>query len=470
VATFLLTTMPSNDLGLLTRSLPIGRELRARGHRVLCSNPAPAPRRLIEQGGFENALPDHALFDLMGGRQSLGGAVEYLCSGRWRRRHASVIGVLQELVPALPLRRARPTDDVWSMDHAGAMLGMMDPGFVRASCRAMLELVHRCNPNVVVDFWNPAAVIAARAAGKPLVTVIQADAHPLSRGFVWWKAAPSAPPSCVPAANRVLAELGLPGIRKMEELSVGDVTLVVGSPETDPLPPGADVTYVGMTLWQEEGAELPAWVEALGRDRPLVWVYSGNPRYGVSADSLDSAVVLEACVTALAGEDLDVVLTTGHHDLPDALRPLPARFRHTPFLPGLSMASRCDVLVHHGGYGSCQTGLHAGKPAVTLPTFSERESNARRLAALGAAELVEVRRSRGRKSVDAEALRSAVRRVLADASYGERARGLGDRLRAYGGPARAATLIERLARERGAHGVRASEAPTQGPRQELMAR
>lgn len=446
MATFLLTTMPSNDLGLLTRSLPIACELRDRGHRVLCCNPAAAPRRLIADGGFENALPGHALFDVMGGPQTLGGLLRYLRAGRWRRRHAGLAGALRELLPALPLRRAPATDEVWSMDHAGALLGMLDTGFVRASCRALLELVREVDPDVVIDFWNPMAVIAARAAGKPVATVIQADAHPLGRGFLWWRPPPSPPPpSSVPVVNRVLAELGLPRVARLEELSVGDLTLVVGSPETDPLPPGADVTYVGSLLWQQPGAELPAWIAPLGRERPLVWVYSGNPRYGSAAGVLDSAVVLEACVEALAAEDLDVVLTTGHHPLPDALLPLPERFRHAPFLPGLAMAGRCDLLVHHGGYGSCQAGLAAGKPAVILPTFSERESNARRLAALGAAEVVEVRRHRGRKTVDPAELRTAVARVVAGPSYAERARVVGAALRAHGGASRAASLIEGLA-------------------------
>jgi len=456
MATFLFTTLPSDDLGLLVRSLPIARELRAAGHRVLCCNPAPAPRRLIADGGFENALPDHPLYELLSGPRTLGGAAAYLRSGRWRKRHGNVLSLLRELLPSLPLRRAPASDDVWSMDHAGAMMGMLDAGFVRASCRALLEVVHRFDPDVVVDFWNPFAAVAARVAGKPLVTVIQADAHPLSRGFVWWKAPPAAPPSPVPVVNRVLAELGLPRIGRLEELSLGDLTLVVGSPETDPLPAAACVTYVGMTLWQEERAELPAWLAAPGRGRPLVWVYSGNPRYGVSGGSLDSAVVLEASLEALAGEDLDVVLTTGHHLLPEALLPLPDNFRHEPFLPGLALAGRCDVLVHHGGYGSCQTGLHAGKPAVILPTYSERESNARRLAALGAAEVVEVRRDRGRKSVDAGALRAAVRRVLSERSYAERARAAGEALRRYGGAARAAELIARFARERCGSGAMAS--------------
>lgn len=451
MATFLLTTAPTDDLGLLTRSLPVARELRARGHRVLCSNPAPAPRRLIADGGFENALPDHALFDVMAGSHGLGGVLDYLRSGRWRRRHVSAVAMLRELLPALPLRRAPPADDVWSMDHVAAMMGMLDAGFVRASCRALLELIRRVDPDVVVDFFNPMAVVAARAAGKPVATVIQADQHPLGRGFVWWKPAPAfPPPTCVPVVNGVMAELGLPRIARLEELSVGDLTLVVGSPETDPLPPGANVIHVGSILWQQDGSHLPAWMDALGRDRPLVWVYSGKPRYGISGGSLDSAVVLEACVRALAEEDVDVVLTTGHHRLPSALLPLPPRFRHAPYLPGLAMASRCDLLVHHGGYGSCQTGLDAGKPAVILPTFSERESNARRVATLGAAEVVEVRRAGRRKSVDPWTLRASVRRVLRDRSYADRARELGAALRAYGGPARATTLIEELARERSA--------------------
>lgn len=63
MARFLLTTLPTDDLQLLARSLAIARELAALGHQVLCSNPAPAPRRLIVDAGFENALPDSPQVD-----------------------------------------------------------------------------------------------------------------------------------------------------------------------------------------------------------------------------------------------------------------------------------------------------------------------------------------------------------------------------------------------------------------------
>jgi MGT family glycosyltransferase len=137
-----------------------------------------------------------------------------------------------------------------------------------------------------------------------------------------------------------------------------------------------------------------------------------------------------------------VVLTTGYHPLPREVLPLPANFRHEPYLPGLAMAERSDLLIHHGGLGSCQTGLVAGTPAVIIPTYAERESNARRVAALGAGVFVPVETIAGRKHVSAEDLRAAVKRVLADPSFAANARRMSHVLRAYGGASQAARLIE----------------------------
>ncbi|MCI0573773.1 MAG: hypothetical protein L0Y66_23805 [Myxococcaceae bacterium] len=443
---FLFTTLATDDLGLLTRSLPIAAELRDRGHEVVFSSPAKAPSVLVARAGFANLVPPHPLYDLLATKQTLGGLARFIASGRWRERHPSLIRFLRELVPALPRKRAPNTAEVWDMGHAGARMGLMNEGFVRANCEALRRTIVESRADVVVDFWNPFAVIAARSLGKPLVTVIQADAHPRSQGFIWWKAPPSDIPTPVPAVNEILAGYGLAPIRKLEEVCVGDLTLVVGMPESDPLPEDAGVTYVGPILWQERSARLPPAVTELAGDRPLIWVYSGNPRYGTGSGWLDSMVVLEACVEALGGERAHVVLTTGHQPLPTELLPLPAGFHHEPFVPGLEMAERCDLLIHHGGYGSCQTGLYAGKPQVILPTYSERESNARRIAAMGTGVLVPVETSRNVKRVRTEELRSAVRRVLEDPSYAANARRMSERMRSYGGAAYASSLIEDFGR------------------------
>lgn len=441
---FLFTTLPTNDLGLLTRSLPIAHELTARGHRILFCSPAKAPSQMIAEAGFENLLPRHPIYDLVAEGQDLTGLIRILTSGRWRENSTNLLEFLYKLILAAPLKSAPQTLEIWNMDHAAALMGMLNPGFVRANCEAFRKLLIDCQADVLVDFWNPFAVIAARSLKIPVIAVIQADAHPDNKGFIWWKTPPTDIPTPITTVNKVMAEHNLPPIRTLGDLSVGNLTLVVGTPETDPLPEHAEVTYIGPILWQKEHAELPAWIDDLSRDKPLIWLYSGNPRYSSNSESLDSVVILHACIAALANENMHVVVTTGHHPLPTDLLPLPANFHHVSFVPGLAMAARSDLLIHHGGYGSCQTGLYMGKPSVIMPTYSERESNARRIAALGAGAMVAVDTTSGKKQVNTVELKETVRRVLADPSYKTRAAQISEKMHAYRGVTHATETIEKF--------------------------
>jgi MGT family glycosyltransferase len=233
----------------------------------------------------------------------------------------------------------------------------------------------------------------------------------------------------------------------MGELLIGDTTLVLGMPETDPLPETANVTYTGPILWQEQEGKLPDWINDLSREEPVIWLYPGNLQYmRASSTSFDSAVVLQACIEALGNEAVQVVLTTGHHSLPRTYLPLPRNFRHEHFVPGLDMAERSDLLIHHGGYGSCQTGLHTGTPALIIPTYSERESNARRIAGVGAGDYVLPKSDiTGRKKqVSWEEVRTKVFHILSDTSFVENARRMSEKMKAYGGASEAARLIESI--------------------------
>lgn len=449
MARFLFTTLPSNDLGLLTRSLPVARGLRDRGHTIAFCSPARAPRALISSAGFENLRPRHPIYQLR--RKHLGprGMVRFIRSRPWEDLGMGSGRFFWELLSAIPFRFAPRTPEIWNMDHAAAMTGMLNRGFVRANCQAFISLIREHDPDVIVDFWNPFACMAARVLGKALVTVIQADGHPAAKGFIWWKSPPKALPTVVPTVNRILVEYGAAPLSKLEELNLGTLTLILGAPETDPLPPGFQGQYIGPLLWEDPEATLPPWIDELDSAKPLVWVYSGNPRYGKKSTVVDSEVILRAGIEALGGEDVQVVLTTGHHPIPERYLPLPENFRFERFLPGLSLAMRCDLVVHHGGYGSCQTGLLTGTPAVIIPTFSERESNARRVALVGAGEVILPQSdAEGEKVLNAEALRKIVKEVLGTPSYRENAEKQGEILRSSGGIDRAVALIEDLARKR----------------------
>ena len=402
---FLFTALFSNDLGLPSRTLPIALELVKRGHEVAFCNPEEAPRKLIAEAGLRNL----------------------------------------EFGPrSIPTVFPPFTQRIWNMDHFCAAYGYQDEDFLRADCEGMKAVIANYAPDVIVDSWNLSATIAAKALRKPLVSIIQGDMHPSNRGFIWWQEPLPDIPTAAPVVNRVLASFGLQTVARTEELHVGDLTLVAGTPETDPIPGAAGVVYIGPILWQKPDATLPDYVSSLDPKKPVLWVYTGNPRYFEPLVTWgDSMVVLLACVEALANEDVQVVLTTGYHNLPAEASSLPANFHYEPYVPGIAMAQRSDLMIHHGGHGVSLTGPYTGTPAVIIPTFSERESNARRIAALGAADfIVPTEDAAGEKHLSVEELRAKVRRVLRDASFTAKARGIGDKMRRYGGASQATRLIE----------------------------
>ncbi|HEX9934007.1 MAG TPA: nucleotide disphospho-sugar-binding domain-containing protein, partial [bacterium] len=219
-------------------------------------------------------------------------------------------------------------------------------------------------------------------------------------------------------------------------------------PEMDPLPKTTEVTYIGSVLWQKPGDILPTWIARLPDEPPVVWVYPGNTAYqSGTRTAFDSKVVLDACIEALANEAVQVVLTAGHHSLGRKAISLPANFRHVSYVPGLAMAERSQMLIHHGGYGSSQTGLVAGKPALIIPTYSERESNARRIAAQGAGDFIlpESDASGKIKRVSAQEVHDKAMKILSEPSFAENARRIREKMQQYGGAPYAAYLIERQA-------------------------
>lgn len=435
---YLITTLPSNDIGLLTRSLPIARELQNHGHQVAFCSPAKAPTKLISVAGFENFRPSQFPYYFISADFSLEAITRLLYSRHLKRDVGLFFSFIRSMTRS-------STAEIWNIDHFMHLMGMWNQTLIRANVETLIEIISAYKPDVIVDFWNPFACIAARVCHRPLVTIIQADMHPQSQGFIWWKPVSGETPSPVPATNTILAEYGLPSINKMGELLIGDMTLVLGMPETDPLPDSANVTYIGPILWQKQDEKLPDWVTQLDRELPIIWLYPGNLQYVRGLHTYgDSEVVLKACIEALGNKAVQVVLTTGYQALLRRFVPLPTNFRHETFVPGLAMAEKSDLLIHHGGYGSCQTGLYTGKPALIIPTYSERESNARRIAAVGAGDYVLPKSdiTGTKKVVSAEEVASRVFQILSNSLYGENAKRMGERMRGYGGAIAAAKLIE----------------------------
>ena len=410
--------LPANDLGLPTRMVPIARALADRGHKVAVFNPAPAPGKLIAEAGL-TSLPMPA-----------------------RGMPAPVFDLME-------------VSEAWDVEHLFGGVHKTE-GYVRDAVAVYVDLMRDYAPDVVVDSFEPIACLAARILKVPLVTVLQGNFHPASSGFLWWESVrPAGLPSAAAFFNRVASEYGVAGVERCCDWMAGDLSLIVGTPETDPVAASAEVTYIGPMVFQRGDAILPAWVEELSGKQPLVWVYSGNPRYAPAGTPGDSIVVIRAAIEALSNAPVQVVLTTGYQDLPEEFGAMPANFHHAAYVPGLLMAKRCDLMVHHGGHSSVMTSLMSGTPTVIIPTITERESNARRLAALGAGEVVmPATGPDGEKRVDVAEFGGKVSRVLNEPSYGQSARRVAESMRQFGGAEAAAKRIEEFAVARRAGSVR----------------
>jgi len=398
----------SNDLGPISRLLPIAQELSKRGHDIAFCNRSTAPALVIQEAGFNN-LP-------------------------------------VEPSQSPTVFPSEISAEIWNGNQGSSYMGFLDTDFVRAISQDYMKMMEAYDPDIVVDTWGLPACLAAKILRKPLVTITQADNHPDGKGYIWWRQTPPDLPNPVPGVNEVMGEHGLSPLKeKIEELFLGDLVLVVGTPDTDPLPENSQVTYVGPLQLKSSAENLPDWIFKLPADQPLVWVYSGNPRYGDNPSIADSIVIIRACVEGFGNEKMQVVLTTGHQPLPEEFSDLPANIHFASYVPGLAMAQKSDMVIHHGGHGSYLTGLSAGTPSIIIPTYSERESNARRLSRLGAGEFVLPSTDEsGEKFISMDEFMEKVWRVLGDSSYQQNAQQVAKKMGKYGGAIQAADLIETL--------------------------
>jgi UDP:flavonoid glycosyltransferase YjiC (YdhE family) len=99
----------------------------------------------------------------------------------------------------------------------------------------------------------------------------------------------------------------------------------------------------------------------------------------------------------------------------------------------------CDAVVCHAGHGTLARALASGVPVVACPAAGDMAENAARVAWAGAGV------SLPRRLVTPRGIQLALRRLLAEPAYAERAREIGDWARLNDGAGAAADQVERLA-------------------------
>ena len=164
----------------------------------------------------------------MGANFSFASFARLLCSKHLRRDAGLLISSIRHVF-------RNSNAEIWNIDHSLYVFGMANPPFVQAIVEALMDLISAYRPDVIVDFANVLACIAARACHKPLIAVMQADQHPQSRGFLLWRQPPPGLPRCpVQGVNAILADHQAAPVPSIGELCSGDLTLARASGNRPP--------------------------------------------------------------------------------------------------------------------------------------------------------------------------------------------------------------------------------------------
>ena len=430
MARFLVTCWPF--VGHLYPQISVAHALRDRGHEVAVYSHESA-RAVVESEGF-------TLFPF-----------EHVDDQRYERIHA-----LEAKVPARtpPLRTLSVAMQAYRDMVAGSIPEMVED---------LVPIIGRWRPDVIITdpaLWASILVVW-ELTGVPVALLTQMigsmipgpDAPPWGPGL--------RPPRTF--GTRLLAravELGTDvvahnmrrlvdrirgayGLRPMG-CSINAFTgrlplyLIPSAPELDynRRDQPANVHYIGPCVWtRPAGAASLNWLDTLSLDRPWVHVTEGTAQY-------QEPFLLRAAAKGLAGERVEVILTTGQFSRdPEALglHGLPTNVHVERWVSHEDLLPRCAVLVTTGGAATVLASLKAGVPLLVVPTFWDKNDNAQRVVEAGVGLRL------GPRRCTPDRVRAAVMRLIEEPSFRENAQRMARRFAELPGPLLAAGLLEELA-------------------------
>jgi MGT family glycosyltransferase len=400
---YLVYTSPAR--GHLYPVVPTLEELRRRGHEVVVRTLA-SEVGLLRDLGFE--------------AEAIDPAIERKEHTDWRAR--TPIGALQDDLSVFferarhegpDLRRAieekRPEALLVDINTWGAMAVAETSGMPWATwCPYFLPIPSRDAPPFGLGL-PPARGALGRLRDRLLTPVLLGIYNHLA-----------------PDLDAVRAELGAPPVQKIQRAMIRAPLMLYMTAEPIEYPRSdwpPSVRMVGPGIW-DPPAKSPAWLEGIGR--PLVLVTC-------STEFQNDGKLVQTALEALAGEDVDVVVTTAGVD-PSSFTP-PPNARVARFVPHRPVLERAACVVCHGGMGITQKALAAGVPVCVVPFGRDQFDVARHVEVADAGTRLPASRLRP------DRLRSKVREAMGKKDGAER---MASAFASAGGPRAATDALEKL--------------------------
>lgn len=328
------------------------------------------------------------------------------------------------------------------------------PGLADAA-RDLDPLLRDFEPDVVVhDMWTLAPALAAELAAVPRVTLIPhpypvrepgLPLYPLGLlpartplGRAAWRAMWPAVGTRLPNTrlrrvradlDAVRARLGLGPVAGYDGEISRELALVATMPQLEyPRRWPAHVHVTGPMPFElpHDEIELPPG------DEPVVLVASSTGR------DPEHELALVA-IEALRDEPVRVVVALNRRGAAWE-GPVAANATVLDWVSYSQLMPRAAAVVCHGGHGTVARALVAGAPLLVAPRAGDQAENGARVAWAGAGLMLPNR------LLAPSSLRAALRRLLSDASFADRAHAIRDSNRGADGAATGAGLVEDLAR------------------------
>jgi MGT family glycosyltransferase len=241
--------------------------------------------------------------------------------------------------------------------------------------------------------------------------------------------------------NRIRKKMGLPltthplfdpATVKLFSLFLQTTTPAFEYPRSD-LPD--QVHFIGPIINKPpEEFDLPSWWDELKSDKPVVLVTQGTV-------ATDHNRLLIPSLRALKDEDVLVFALTGGKPAESiSIKPANARIKqYLPFSQYCHLLDHVDVMITNGGYGGVQFALSHGVPLIVAGNSEEKAEVCAHVAWSGAGINLKT------DSPKEAQIKNAVKSILSNPKYKERANQIKEDFSKYDAPKRAVQLLEQLA-------------------------
>ncbi len=374
--------------------LALATACMARGHEVVVLAP-PGFRSAVEERGME--------FRVLG-----------IDIHAWARAHAALLtaGGVRSLRAAVPFFRETLDRQFATLPRATGDVDRIIGAGVQLAGASAAEL-HGIPYRYVV--YCPAFFPSSEHA--PIVLPTQALPAPVNRAA--WRLVLAFYRWTFRGLNRKRAELGLAPVDDVFRHILSDRPLLAADRELAPLPRDCpfDVEQIGC-LHPVQGPALPSKLEAFLDQGPAP-VYLG---FGSMTDP-DPAGTTKLMLEAIARVGCRALISEGWAGL--GRIPLPEGVMAIEAVSHARLFPRVSAVVHHGGAGTTTTAARAGVPQLVIPHLLDQFYWAARVTRLGLGPP-----SVARNRLTADRLSASLAEAAENEVLAERARELGERLRA----------------------------------------